>query len=101
MPGGLSRWEGRGEREASGSAFPGVSRGIKEGPQGALRGRGGISSREEVRQARGIFQGMVSTSLGWLEGRMVFCAQKKPFTGTLKTLRRMCPSAEPVRPLGM
>lgn len=64
MPGGLSRWEWRGEREGSGSAFPGVSQGIKEGLQGALRGRGGISSPEVVRQDQGVFQGMVSKVLG-------------------------------------
>lgn len=77
MPGGLSRWEWRGQREGSGSAFLGVSRGIKEGPQGALRGRGGISSREEVRQDQGIFQGMVSTVLGLVGGKNGFlCAEK-------------------------
>lgn len=57
MPGGLSRWEwsGRG-RDQEVPALVGAP-GIKEGPQGALRGRGGISGREEVLRGSGNLPG--------------------------------------------
>ena len=76
MSGGLSRWEWSRRGKDQG--------GIKEGPQGVLRGRGGI-----IRTGGGP-AGIKGSSRDWLEGRMVFCEQRESFMETLKTVKRMC-----------
>lgn len=90
VPGGLSLWEWRGRGPDQEAPAPGWAPGIKEGLQGALRGRDGIRECEEVRLGSRNLPGYSEHSpWGWSEGRMVFCEQS-PSWKLWKQLTRVC-----------